>query len=531
MKTSYIKLFTPIALVFTLVLASCVKDLDTVPLDPDEITSATVFETLDGYTSVLAKAYAGLALSGQQGPAGMPDISGIDEGFSTYLRQYWKAQELPTDEAVIAWNDGNLRDYHEQDWSESNEFITAMYNRIYLQVSYANEFLRESTEEKLSERGFSEADKEIIRGYRAEARFLRALSYYHAIDMFGSVPFVTENDNVGAFLPEQISRADLFEYVEQELLDIESLLPAPRTNDYGRADRAAAWMLLAKLYLNAEVYIGTEKYTECITYCKNIIDAGYDLDPDYSHLFLADNHTAEGIIFPVVFDGTNAQTWGGMTFVVHAAVGGSMNVADYGIDFGWGGTRVTSKFVEKFPDPSGATDKRAMFYTNGQSLEIDDVFDFTHGYAITKFKNVTSGGQPGSNITYVDTDYPLFRLADVYLMLAEAVLRGGEGATAGEALFYVNEVRKRAYGDDSGNIGGGDLTLSFILDERARELYWEGHRRTDLIRFGKFSDTDYLWPWKGGVPEGTAVDAKYDLFPLPAADIGANPNLEQNPDY
>ncbi|HQG56297.1 MAG TPA: RagB/SusD family nutrient uptake outer membrane protein, partial [Bacteroidales bacterium] len=253
MSTKYFKTTAISMIAILMALASCVKDLDTVPIDPLVITSATVYKDTTAYRQVLAKCYAGLALSGQQGPHGNPDISGIDEGFSQYLRQYWLAQELTTDEAVIAWNDGTLKDYHFQTWTSGGEFIKALYNRIYYQISLCNEFIRESSEDKLSQRGFTEAEKATVRMYRAEARFLRALSYYHAIDLFGNVPFVDETNTVGAFLPKQISRKDLFNYLESELLDIESQLKNAKTNEYGRADKAAAWMLLAKLYLNAEV--------------------------------------------------------------------------------------------------------------------------------------------------------------------------------------------------------------------------------------------------------------------------------------
>jgi hypothetical protein len=125
----------------------------------------------------------------------------------------------------------------------------------------------------------------------------------------------------------------------------------------------------------------------------------------------------------------------------------------------------------------------------------------------------------------------MFRLADVYLMYAEAVLRGGAGGDLSTALNYVNQIRERAYGDNSGDINQSQLTLDFILDERGRELYWECTRRTDLIRFGKFTGGEYIWPWKGGVKEGTATDNKYDIYPIPSSDITANPNLVQNPGY
>ncbi len=526
----YHKIILLAGLVF--VLASCTKDLNTVPLDPKVKTSANVFDNPAAYKEALAKIYAGLAVSGQQGPSGMPDISGIDEGFGQYLRGLWYLEELPTDEAVISWNDQTIKDFHYQSWGSSDVFISAFYYRVFYQIGLCNEFLRQTTDAKLNERGVDDALRAEIVHYRAEARFMRALSYYHALDEFGSVPFVTEKDPVGAFFPKQISRADLFKYIESELKAIEPDLIDARQNEYGRADKAADWTLLAKLYLNAKVFTGQERNTDCITYCKKVINAGYSLEPNYQNLFLADNNVNNNeVIFSINFDGVHTKTWGGTTFIIHASVGGNMNPADYGIDGGWAGTRTTSAFVNKFPDVTGTKDKRAMFFTDGQKLEINDVGKFTDGYAITKFKNITSTGAPGSDLTFPDTDFPLFRLADVYLMYAEAVVRGGAGGDMATAVNYVNKIRERAYGNNSGDITANDLTLDFLLDERARELYWEAQRRTDLIRFGKFTGGSYLWPWKGGVKDGTATDSHYDLYPIPASDITANPSLVQNPGY
>ncbi len=508
------------------VLNSCIGDLDRKPFI--EVTSASVYNDPANYKKVLAKLYAGLAVSGQQGPAGQPDISGIDEGFSSYLRQYWFAQELTTDEAVIGWNDGSLPDYHDMDWSSSNEFITTMYNRIFYQITLCNELIREASDAKLKERNLTGTE---FTTYRAEARFLRALSYYHAIDMFGSVPFVTEQDAVGSFLPKQGSRAEIFAYVESELKAIENELPSPKQNEFGRADRAAVWTLLAKLYLNAEVYIGTPKYTEAIDYSKKVIGAGYTLHTNYQGLFLADNHTSPEIIFPIRFDGQNTKTYGGMTFLVHAPVGGTMNPAEFGINGGWSGVRTTSAFVSKFTDITGKTDSRAMFHTDGQKLDINDIFTFADGYAMKKFKNVTSTGAVGSNLqeSFVDTDFPLFRLADIYLIYAESVLRGGTGGDVTTAVGYINQLRQRAYKGTTGNVTS--INLDFILDERARELFWEGHRRTDLIRFNKFTAGGYIWQWKGGIKDGRGVSDNLKLFPIPAADLVANPNLKQNTGY
>lgn len=529
MKNKFFKSTGFLALA-ALLLASCTKDLNRTPFY--DVTAVSVYKDLAGYKQVLAKVYAGLSTTGNTGPDGSGDISGIDEGFSSYLRQYWQTQELSTDEAVIGWNDATIRDFHTMTWGSSDVFLRAIYSRIYFQITLCNEFIRESTPGKLSERNITGADATEIAFFRAEARFIRALCYYHALDLFGNVPFVTENDPIGAFLPSQISRTNLFNYVESELKAIETLLKPAKTNEYARVDAASAWSLLAKLYLNAEVYTGASKYTDAVTYCNKVIAvAGYSLQSTYRYLFLADNNatSTSEMIFPVTFDGIKTRTWGGTTYLVHAPIVGSMSPSAHGVDFGWGGLRTTKQFVQKFAGPAG--DSRMNFYTSGQNLDINDISTGTDGYGIVKFRNVTSTGANGSNLTWVDTDYPMFRLAEIYLTYAEAVLRGGAGGDAATALTYINLLRMRAYGNATGNITAGQLTLPFVLDERARELYWEATRRTDLIRYGQFTEGTYLWAWKGGVAGGQAVGSYRKLYPIPAADLTANPNLVQNTGY
>lgn len=732
-----IQLWMILAVGISLMLAavSCTDSLNVTPPDEDVLTSAQVFDSPEDFRQVLAKLYAGLSLTGQQGPAGDADIQGIDEGFSNYVRQLWVAQEIPTDQAIVAWNDPGLPEFNTQDWGASNDFVLGMYSRIFFQITLTNEFVRNA----------QDRSEEVIQAFNSEARFLRALSYWHALDLYGgNVPFVTEEDGIGAFQPEQTNPRDLFNYIESELLDIEEEMPSPQQNQYGRADRAAVWTLLSKLYLNAEVYIGEQRYTEAITYASKVIDeGGYSLEPEYEHLFLADNHLSDGIIFPVPFDGANTRTFGGTTFITHAAIGADMNAADFGVDVGWAGHRVTKEFVNNFVnieslaksqtqsfaaanaaqdfpeifvtgsfqeesnygsdwtpedapalasinsddvyegyvyfgsentefkftdersfdvnwgdddadgtlDPDGANilaeepgyylidvdlndltytltktewgiigdatldgwdadqdmeydvegkvwtiitelspgemkfrandawdinfgdsdgdgvldfngsnivideagqtlvtlelgtppyafstertsvDSREMFFTEGQTLEIEDVRQFEQGYAITKWKNITRNGQQGKDPVFTDIDFPMFRLADVYLMYAEAVLRGGQGGDTGTALQLVNMVRERAFGDTSGNIETGELTLDFILDERARELYWEAHRRTDLVRYGLFTSDDFIWAWKGGVQEGTGTSDFLNIYPIPSSEINSNPNLVQNPGY
>lgn len=627
-----LKYISLVVLTLTLI-TSCSKEL----LPRNQETAETLFDDTANYKMFLARLYAGLAVSGQQGPAGNPDISGIDEGFSQYLRQYWKAQELSTDEAKIAWNDGNIKDYHSQNWNASNEFIRATYDRIFYQISICNEFLRQTTDEKLAQRGTEAAVVTEVETYRAEARFLRALSYWHALDLFGNVPFVTEADPIGAFLPTQISRADLFAFLETELTELKDLLPAAKSNEYGRADQGAASMLLAKLYMNAEVYTGTSKYNEAVDALATVLNGPYSINASapYQYLFLADNNSNAAStenIFAINFDGLRTQNYGGATFLIHASVGGSMNPRDFGINGGWAGLRTTPEFVDRFAVTLNTTalngnlgaeatwgvigsaapngwdsdinmfasstsgvygiyitlgdgeikfrnnddwgdnlgddgadgvldaggdniavsagtyyveldmnnntfsvntigDSRGNFHTDGQNKAIEDQGKFTDGYAVIKFKNVDVNGDPGSDPdNFVDTDFPLFRLADAYLMYAEAYLRGASNASLNTALSYVNEIRTRAFKGAHGNITSDQLSLDFILNERARELFWEGHRRTDLIRFGQFSSSG-VWAWKGGVMEGNTTEDYRDLYPIPQTDLTANPNLVQNPGY
>lgn len=500
-------------------------DVTTAP--KSTVTGANVFNDPTSYRAFLAKIYAGLAVTGEQGPAGKPDIQGIDEGFSQYVRLLWQMEELPTDEAVIAWNDTGVQELNTQIWGTSNQFLNAMYYRIFFQVAMVNEFLRETTDAKLTERGATDALKAQVQTYRAEARFLRALSYWHGIDLFGSIPLVVETDPIGSTPPKQASRTDLFNYVESELKAIQSQLPSPAAAEYGRASSGAAAMLLAKLYMNAGVYTGTARFSDARSAVETVISGGYTLDPNYKHLFLADNNTSKELIFTVPQDGKRTQSYGGTTFLIHAGVGGNMNAAAYGIDGGWWGLRVKPEVPAAFSGTTG--DVRSIFFTNGQTLQINELTNFQQGYAAPKYANVTSTGAAGSDPGFPDTDYPMFRLGDAYLMYAEAVIRGGGGSRA-QALTYVNALRTRAYGNTSGNITDTQMTLNFIKDERLRELYWEGHRRTDLVRFGQFTDQG-TWSWKGGIQAGKTTDASHNLYPLPASELLANPNLTQNPGY
>ena len=585
----------------------------------------------------MAKLYSSLALTGQNGPAGQPDIADIDEGFSQFTRMLFNLNELTTDHAVVAWGDPGLPDLHGMYWSSSNDFTEAMYNRLAQEVSFCNSFISNAA-------NLSDA---VVPTFIAEARFLRAFAYYNLMDLYGQVPLTTE---ISTDLPQQSSRSELFNFVETELLAINDDLLPSGSNEYGRVDQVAAWALLSKLYLNAEVWTGTARYEDCINYSNEVINSTYNINTNdangngtaYDELFLADNDTngaQNEFIFTANFDGLNSQTYGGTTFLVHAAIGGSMPANEFGVNGGWGGLRTTKSLVNKFPlgiidvaalnnglggtlsdwglvgdatengwngpdmemyetsnnvyelyadllgnqmkfrfnenwgnnygdngsdgslDPGGAnivipvdgvyhvvldlntnsytieeelpeSDKRGMFYTDGQNLEIEDIPSFNDGYAVTKFKNIDSNGNQGVDSAgdFVDTDLALIRLPEIYLNYAEAALRGGAG-DLNFATAKINELIERGYGNSDHNITSSDLTLDFILNERSRELYWEGQRRTDLVRYGYFTTGNYLWPFKANQPEGTSTDAFRNVFPIPSSSISANPNLNQNDGY
>ena len=526
----------------TLLVFSCTDDLNQNPTDPDLFTEVDVYSSPEQALNALAKVYSGLAVTGQQGPDGQPDIDGsiIDEGFSSFTRIMWNLNEATTDTGIISWvSDPGVPDINQINWEPNNPWTKGMYYRLAQNISYANSFIENAAE--------LAASSTEVQDYINEARFIRAYCYSQLMDMFGSVPLVTQ---VTAVLPEQASRSDLFAFVETELLDLAQVLPASKASEYGHVDRVAASALLTRIYLNAEVYTGQARYDEVISHAENVFSSSYSINTNdgnnngsaYDELFLADNNSngaQNEFIFALLYDGINTQAWGGATFLVHAPVGGTMNPAEFGINGGWGGLRTTKRLVEKFDyavtqtdgdgHPTAWSDHRAMFHSDGQTYETDKMSTFKSGYAVRKFKNVDVNGSPGSDSSgdHPDMDVPIIRLAEVYLNYAEAVTRGS-GGSAATAVDLINELRLRA---GASTITSGQLTTEMVMDERSRELYWEGLRRPDLIRYNKFVSGTYLWPFKGGAANGTSVSDHLKLFPIPEDVLLVNPNIKQNPNY
>ncbi|MDR1763175.1 MAG: RagB/SusD family nutrient uptake outer membrane protein [Dysgonamonadaceae bacterium] len=520
-----------IAIIAPLLITASCTDLDIYPENTS--SSEVVFSTLEGTKSALAKVYLAYTTTGNESPAGKSDlpIPGIDEGSNAdFLRVWFNHQELPTEEAQCLWNDAGIPELNDINFTADDKFTSGLYYRVIMQIMYANEFLRNADESLGAE----------VVNFKAEARFIRAFDYWVLMDIFGNPPFVTENDNLGD-LPVQTTRAELFKYVESELIEISdnNLLKDAKTNEYGRADKAAAWALLARLYLNAEVYTGSARWNDAATYAKKVIDAGFSLKSNYEHLFLADNDKNNPeIILAITFDGKYAYGYGGTSFLINCGsnIDYQTAYADRIISYGmignnhfWNGYRTRKELNNKF-EPN---DKR--FLLVGETPELgSDPTDWHNGLQPYKYRNITSAstvGNPvyGSNAEqdYADVDFPLFRLAEQYLIYAEAVVRGGSGSKA-DAVGYVNQLRARA---GVANVSEANMTANFLLDERARELYWECFRRTDLIRYGFFTGSSYLWEWKGGIQEGRGVDSHFNIYPIPASDINANTNLKQNSGY
>ena len=510
------KIFYIIISILTITFYNCTDDLNTEPVV--ELSLADLLaKDPNAVEGILSRLYASFALSGPNGP-GSSDISD-DAGESPFLRGIVNLQDFTADGIKNRWGDDGLDQLTTtSNWDENNKFFRYLYNRIYYTVPQANNLLSV----------LANVDVENKEQIIAEVRFLRSLAYYYLIDVFGKGVLATE-ENLGTSSPlPESTRTELFEYVKTQLELAEADLP--NSNSYGRANKSAARMLLAKLYLNAEVYTGTSRWDEALTYSKKVIDeSDYTLEPNFIGLFSADNNNSSEIIFPLIADSQDSQSYGNTTYIVNGSLSSeTMSLSQFGATDGWGGHRTTKAWYGLFGDLNSSTDIRAsLFWTSGHSYEMTDYKKWTEGYPSIKFRNTNADGS-ATPTYFSSTDFPLFRLADTYLMYAECVLRGASGGTMNDALKYVNDIRTRA---GATTINQSELTLDFLLDERARELNFEGHRRSDLIRFGKFTGGNYLWPWKGNVQNGTSIPDSYKLFPIPLQALEANPNLTQNPGF
>lgn len=546
-------------------MTSCVNDLNVTPKDPNSFTWANVEAAPDTYLpQVFAKCYSVLAVSGQSGE-GSSDMSGLDNGAGCYPRAIYMLNEFPTDETLWIWPDAGVVDIVTGTWANNNMNIYGTYSRLYIAIALCNDFIRQTLASGIDLTPAVRTEYNNVEQYRLEARALRALSYWYVLDLFGNGGWVDETMDYGDS-PLPITRKDLYNRLTTELESIIAAWPAANAKpSYGRVGLDGVKALLAKVYLNAKVYTNGEVdgYEKCLNLCNQIIDAhkgggfqGSGLVNNYFALFAAHNdqympggtNSAENeILWGIPYDATNIQAYGGTRFLMAAAFVNAtmadqnyyMSCLDYGLNDQWGCMHARAEFSDKFSSDDVRDDlwsKEAQGFTK----ENTEFSKFNNGYASVKFTNLImndDGSFPKAddskpisveNIAesakvlnvnaHPDTDLPIFRLADIYLMKAECYVMGGKGS-ADEAIAAVNVVRQRAGASTWTNITANDL-----LDERARELYWENHRRTDLVRFNKFT-SGYTWSWKGYVAGGTDLGSHMNVYPIPANVIAAQPEF------
>lgn len=531
----------------SMLFTACIGDLDTLPLNPSDSTSETVYGADEsGYIAGLTKLYFNFVSNETT------DLQVSDAGASELVRAFWTVQEVTSDACKCAWeNDAWVRAMNTNTWSDAdNDATYAIYVRTLQGIAYTNEYLRQTASDRLSDRGVSSELAAKIQGFRAEARFLRAYFYWMALDVFGDVPFTTENSPFGGGVnPKQASRKDVFDYCISELTALaadDSPMPAARSN-YPRADKGAVLGLLARMYLNAEVYTGTPMWQEAKDACEDIFTMGYSLCPEYADLFRGDNgenpEALNEVLFGISYDAEQTQSYGGTSYLTLAAIAAtdvSSTQMINGVNNGWGGIRVPYEYVEKYfnvrnADYSAGTydvnDKRGrMFYIKGRSESMDGaLYVFLNGWSCLKFNNIPHNMDQDSYLAtaaskaYSDIDFPMIRLGEIYLIYAEACMNLGQANTA---LPKVQDLAARA-----GVTAPTSITQEWLIEERARELMWEGHRRTDLIRYGKFTSSSFLWTYKGGSFSGQGFDDHMKIFAIPASELASNPELHQNPGY
>lgn len=531
----------------SMLFTACIGDLDTLPLNPSDSTSETVYGADEsGYIAGLTKLYFNFVSNETT------DLQVSDAGASELVRAFWIVQEVTSDACKCAWeNDAWVRAMNTNTWSDAdNDATYAVYVRTLQGIAYTNEYLRQTASDRLSDRGVSSELAAKIQGFRAEARFLRAYFYWMALDVFGDVPFTTENSPFGGGVnPKQASRKDVFDYCISELTALaadDSPMPAARSN-YPRADKGAVLGLLARMYLNAEVYTGTPMWQEAKDACEDIFTMGYSLCPEYADLFRGDNgenpEALNEVLFGISYDAEQTQSYGGTSYLTLAAIAAtdvSSTQMINGVNNGWGGIRVPYEYVEKYfnvrnADYSAGTydvnDKRGrMFYIKGRSESMDGaLYVFLNGWSCLKFNNIPHNMNQDSYLAtaaskaYSDIDFPMIRLGEIYLIYAEACMNLGQANTA---LPKVQDLAARA-----GVTAPTSITQEWLIEERARELMWEGHRRTDLIRYGKFTSSSFLWTYKGGSFSGQGFDDHMKIFAIPASELASNPELHQNPEY
>lgn len=511
-------------LILGLMTESCTSDLDVDNINPKQTSQ---FDA----DALLNKIYASFVLTGQQGPHGNQDIADLDEGRSDLYRMSWEMNEFPCGEASWQWDDTGIPELISKTWNADNPRVAGLYYRLFFSITLCNYYLDEVPDDGTEE----------TKQKRAEVRFIRSLIYSYVMDLYGNAAFI---EHVSLEPGVRYTRAEYFNFIEKELLDIEEDLATPGSLPYGRVDRVADWLLLSRIYLNAEVYTGTARWQAAKDYANKVINNGYyhlntntAVNPStgekysaYQMLFLADNDTNGAqyeSVFPIFNDGIQTQSHGSMHFLVLASYAkrkdGDMDIIiPSGTDVSWGKCLAITSYIvdtffgaaevptvtEKASDITDAAgDDRALFYTTAYTRDIADRSDESNGYACIKFRNVRSDGKPASALAKVDTDLPLMRIAEAYITYAEAETRLN-GPTA-DAASKINTLHQRANATTRTN-----YSLDDIRQEWVKEFWFEGRNRIDQVRFDTYEVPVFRY-----------------IYPLPNNDLTNNPNLKQNEGY
>ena len=562
---------------------SCLNDLDTKPLDETVFTADKAFADPSSYDQYLNYAYSYFSLV-SQGDAGSSDIAVSDAGQSEFIRQYTVLNEMTTDALKCVWGDDYVASVNYDRWTGSTSSVMAVYLRGMKAIAICNQFLDEavSGDSEVIGRGH-EAKLGDVRRYRAELRLLRAVYYSVMLDMFGNPPLVLPEHIGSSDFPRQMStdfkegRRMMFEWIEGELKSLtadDNLATSRSEVEYPRFTKGAAYAVLARLYLNAEVYTGTARWQDAMDASKWVIEkGGYELCPNYGDLFLQDNSTngaQKEFIIAALYDCDTTQSYGGTTHLLYSAINSDMQpiisaalAEKYGKTYPnlnanedskeeekntpniyrnqWNGYHCSEDFIAKnfdidfnavasgpFPE---AKDGRALLYKFEDSFT-NETSVITSGYSCIKWLPIDKYGNYITNANSKDfssADFPLYRLAEMHLIYAEACVRLN-GSLDADGRNYLLALGERANG--AGYTLPASIDADWILSERVRELMWEGHRRVDLIRFGYFTSSSYTWPYKAGIADGrAAIDAHRTVFPIINSDLVANSNLVQNPGY
>lgn len=529
------------ALLISLASTSCLNDLDKEPISP----KIDLNVNNDG---LLNKCYANFGINGNgsgDDSDSDPDVKGFtDNGMTGLVRAMFNMNELPTDEATCSWGDG-LQELNSAKFDPSHPWVKLYYTRLTLGITFCNQYLEVAGGE----------DKQKT----AECRFLRAMQYYLLMDAYGNVGFSTTLEK-----PHRMERAELYKWLVEELNAIEPDLAEPRVKtgsdaDYGRVDKAACWLLLSRLYLNAEVYTGNAEWQKAKDYAKKVMESPYDINTTsagrwsaYQLVFMADNDrtaASKEILFPIVNISGKTRSYGNSLFLIAACFDPAMHAnpddatgSNGLVGQQWIGLHPRTALLKKFFPSSVAPevpsyemtaqagDDRATFWGEGRTYEIENITKSAEGYGVCKFLNYNSDNSTNTDPAFADMDWPFMRAAEAYLNYAEADARLNGGKTSQEGTRILNKLRARA--NASTRAESSNYSLNEICDEWAREFYFEGMRRTTLVRFGLFGgNTGYNWDWKGGESAGKDFEAYKNIYPIPLTQLQSNTNLKQNPGY